>query len=62
MKIRIKRHIPVEERCRPIVGETYEVIREERGSTGNIFFIEVNGQEVGVFKRGECEVVPEAEE
>lgn len=61
MKIRIKREIPVEPKYRPEVGGVYEVIRENVASGGRLFFIEVNGQEVGVYERGECEAVPEAQ-
>lgn len=61
MKIRIKREIPVDPKYRPEVGGIYEVIGEKNTSSGKLFFIEANGQEVGVYKRGECEVVSEAQ-
>lgn len=62
MKIRIEREIPIDPKYRPEVGGVYEVIGEKNDSRGKLFFIEVNGQKVGVYKRGECEVVPEAQE
>ena len=61
MKIKIIAQIPVEEHIRPIMGEVYEVMgTETRGRTGEIYFIEVNGERVGVFNH-ELEIVQEVE-
>lgn len=61
MKIKITKHVPVEERIRPGVGEVYEVTdSDERDRGGRVYFIEVNGERLGVLAR-ECEVVREAE-
>lgn len=57
MKIKITRNIPVEKRCKPIVGETYEVIEQQKQSPGGLlYFIKVNGERVGIYHK-ECEVV-----
>lgn len=61
MKIKITTSLSVEERIRPTVGGIYEVTEtENRGRAGEVYFIQNNGERVGVFAR-ECEVVPEAE-
>lgn len=61
LKIKIKAPLPVEERIRPAVGGIYEVVEtEKRGRTGKIYFIQSNGERVGVFPH-ECELVPEAD-
>lgn len=61
MKIKITTRVPVEERIRPAVGEVYEVTDyDDRDSGGRVYFIEVNGERVGVLGR-ECEVVREGE-
>ena len=62
MKIRIKEEIPVAGHIRPDVGGIYEVVEEERRDHGgNVYFIEVGGERVGVFGR-ECEIIREGEE
>lgn len=61
MKIKITTRVPVEARIRPVVGEVYEVTDyDARDRGGRVYFIEVNGERVGVLAR-ECEVVREAE-
>lgn len=59
-RIRITVDIPVAEGNRPKIGSTYEVNSEEtqplRRSSRKIYFITVNGIEVGVYDN-ECEVV-----
>lgn len=61
MKIKITTRVPVEERIRPTVGEIYEVTDyDDRGRGGRVYFIEVNGERVGILAR-ECEIVREAE-
>lgn len=61
MKIRIKTEIPVIVGIRPNVGAIYEVVEVERPPHGgNIYFIEVGGERVGVFGR-ECEIIWENE-
>lgn len=52
MKIRIKEHVPTNP-C-PVVGGEYEVIRiNERSNRegGTVYFVECEGQEVGVLSR-----------
>lgn len=49
MKIKIIRRVPTNPR--PVVGQEYEVVRvneRERLLGGNIYFVECEGQEVGV--------------
>lgn len=61
MKIKITAVVPVETKVRPIIGNTYEVIRFKYiGAYAKLFFIEVNGEEVGVYEKEECEVVNNA--
>ena len=55
-KIRITADIPVAEGNRPKIGSTYEVNSEEEKRGRRIYFITVNGSEVGVYDN-ECEVV-----
>ena len=61
MKIKITSPLPVEERIRPTLGGIYDVTEtENRKGAGELYFIQSNGERVGVFAR-ECEVVPEVE-
>jgi len=59
-RIRITADIPVAEGNRPKIGSTYEINSEEeyrgRKLSRKIYFITVNGIEVGVYDN-ECEVV-----
>lgn len=60
MKIKIIENIPVEEQYKPTVGETYEVVKVKNkpdSKRPHLYFIMVNGQEVGVYPHSECEVV-----
>lgn len=55
MKIRITEEIPTA--IKPKVGKIYEVTRtEERKRCGTIYFINVQGEEIGILGR-EMEVV-----
>lgn len=59
MKIKITGILPIQEQYRPVVGETYEVFRigyYPESTRVKLFYIHVNGEEVGVFPC-ECEVV-----
>lgn len=62
MKIKIINEIPVEKKYKPVVGNVYDVTRVQGAtqSSAPLFFIEVNGSEVGILassKARECEVV-----
>ena len=49
MKIKIIKHVPTVPS--PVIGQEYEVIRikeRSRREGGNIYFVEYEGQEVGV--------------
>lgn len=47
MKIKIIRHVPT--KPSPVVGQEYEVIRvQDREVGGKVYFVEHEGQEVGV--------------
>ena len=61
MKIKITHSVPVEPRIRPMIGEVYEAVTSKReGSRRTLYFIRVNGEQVGVFSN-ECQVVTESE-
>lgn len=60
-RIKITKLIPVQEHVRPKEGNIYDVIRAEKKEgqaigRRRIYFIKVNGTEVGVFPE-ECEEV-----
>lgn len=61
LKIKITQEIPVEKSLRPTVGGVYKVLREERRNVGRIYFVEVDGHEVGVLGH-ECEKLEEVVE
>ncbi len=60
MKIKITEQLSVAEHIRPTVGGIYEAVEKEfrDNRNRNVYFIEVNGERVGVLDR-ECEVVHE---
>lgn len=58
MKIKIMQEVPVNLRLRPRVGDIYDVVRiEERGRI-YVYFIMVNGFEVGILSR-ESKIIAE---
>lgn len=60
MKIKILKQIPVQAQFRPTVSKIYDVVEQKAMSGGNVAFIKVNGDKLGVFtdaKYGECEVI-----
>lgn len=59
MKIKITSKVPVVKSLRPEIGSEYEVVREgECPPSRTLYFIDVNGTEVGVWDN-ECEVIEE---
>lgn len=57
MKIKITKNIPIEKDLRPPIGSVHEVV-ESRAEPGQIYFIEYNGEKIGIYGR-ECEIEEE---
>lgn len=59
LKIRITKSLPIEKRLSDLapVGSVHEVVRVDKSRWTKLYFIIVDGQEVGVYQREECEVV-----
>ena len=59
MKIRITQELPLEEKFRKLapVGSMHDVVRIKDDRRPALYFIVLDGEEVGVYQRDECEVV-----
>lgn len=54
--IKITTRVPVSQEFRPEIGKVYPVIKEG-GKYAHLYFILVNGEEVGIYPDRECEIV-----